>query len=113
MTSSLRASADDRAARRREVREVIEYLRSDLFERDRDYSGSRFDITPLEVEDPDTETVWGSPLGWRVTIKVFDDQSLILAVHGPTAFLHASSPPFRVADFNRGVCVGWLEGWLP
>lgn len=103
-------SVDAARARRREVAEIVHYLRSDLYERDRDYSNSSFDIGPVE-HDPETEALWGSPLGWRVTIKVFDDQAIILAIHKPDGFLLACSPPFR--EHGRDDCVGWLERYLP
>jgi hypothetical protein len=98
--------SDAARARRREVREIVAYLRSDLYERNRDYSASSFDIRPVEY-DPETEALWGSPLGWRVTIKVFEDQSIILAIHKPDGFLLACSPPLREGG------VQWLEEYLP
>jgi hypothetical protein len=92
--------------RRAEVKEIVAYLRSDLYERNRDYSASSFDVAPVEY-DPETEMLWGSPLGWRVTIKVFEDQRIVLAIHKPDGFLLACSPPMDAG------AVGWLEDYLP
>jgi len=105
-------ATDTAIQRRREISEIIDYLKSDLYERNRDYSNSSFEIGSV-VYDPETEMLWGSPLGWRVTIKVFDDQSIILGIYKPDGSVYRMSPPIMPSDFGYGVGVGWLEDQLP
>jgi len=100
-----------RVARHREQKRIVEYLKSDLYERNRDYSESSFQIGPVEY-DSESEMLWGSPLGWRVTVKVsWEDDALMLTVHSPDGTLFAASPPFRDHGYDEGV--NWLEEWLP
>lgn len=99
--------------RRRMVRGAVQYLRSDLYERNRSYADSPFETAPVEY-DHEHSMLWGSPLGWRVLITVHPGEEISLIAYKPNGQEWRRSPMFTVADdYNQGTVEGWLEDNLP
>lgn len=117
---------EDKVQRRREVRDIASYLKDGLFERNRDYAERNeafnagkpgaftCEIKDIEV-DREHEMLWGSPLGWRVLIRLEESmgkERIALKVFKPNGDLYAG--PFVYDEYGYSVGVNWLDaGNLP
>jgi hypothetical protein len=124
--------------RRKETRQLVDYLKSDLYELGRDYSeaNQRFHAgspgaLKREIKDVpcnlDTEMVWGAPLGWRVKIGVIPaegedimgegDQQIELTIYDAAGDVYKVAPnernPFSYDEANYDVGYNWLARNLP
>lgn len=83
---------EERKAQRLTSREIVDYLRSDLYK-----------PVPDDTDSEQEGNLWESPLGWRVWVS-YGERGMLGVIYAPDGALHSST---TFASFQ------WLAADLP